>query len=78
MDTKGRELGSLEIREEVLSISAAGKYLGVLYADRLVIYNQDLQTYATLQGADFVQEVLMRPDGSALLISAESAGLFLP
>lgn len=78
VDTRGRELGSLEIREEVLSISAAGKYLGVLYADRLVIYNQNLQTYATLQGADFVQEVLMRPDGSAILISAESAGLFLP
>ena len=78
VDAKGQEIGSLEIQEEVLSISAAGKYLAVLYADRLAIYNQDLQVYATLQGAGYVQEVLMRSDGSAILLSAESAGLFLP
>ena len=36
--------------EEVLSISASGRYLAVLYADRLAVYNPDLQPYASLPG----------------------------
>lgn len=78
VDAEGTELGSLEVREEVLNVSAAGRYLAVLYTDRLVIYNQDLQVYASLKGTESVREALVRSDGSALLLSAESAGLFLP
>ena len=63
---------------EVLDISAAGRYLAVLYTDSLVLYNQDLQVYASLNGTDFATGVLLRADGSALLLSAENAGLFLP
>lgn len=74
----GTELGSLDVKQEVLGISASGRYLAVLYMDRLVIYNQSLQVYASLQGTDYAKSVLMRPDGSALLLSSESAGLFLP
>lgn len=76
--TDGTEIASLDVNTEVLGISAAGRYLAVLYADRLVIYNRDLQVYASLQGADYARDVLMRPDGSALLLGAESAKLFLP
>lgn len=78
VDTEGTELGSLDINEEILSISAVGRYLAVLYADRLVVYNQDLQAYASLKGTGYAKEVLVRPDGSALLLSSEYAGLFLP
>lgn len=78
VDKNGEELGSLDIREEVLSISASGRYLAVLYADRLVVYNQDIQPYASLQGTGNTRQVLMRPDGSVLLLSAGSASLFLP
>ena len=74
----GTELGSLDVSEEVLDLSAAGRYLAVLYANRVVVYDQNLQTYATLAGIDQVRGVLMRPDGSVLLLSAESAQLFLP
>lgn len=74
----GEELGSLDVREEVQGMSASGRYLAVLYSDRLAIYNQDLQPYATLQGTGDARDVLMRPDGSALLLSAGSASLFLP
>ena len=78
MDKNGEELGSLEVREEVLSISAAGRYLAVLYAGHLTVYNQDLQAYATLQGTEDTRGALMRPDGTVLLLSASSASLFLP
>ena len=78
VDADGTELGSLDVNEEVLSVSAAGRYLAVLYADRLVVYNQDLQVYASLRGTGYAREVLVRTDGSALLLSSEYAGLFLP
>ncbi|MCI8809037.1 MAG: hypothetical protein HFF84_02720 [Oscillibacter sp.] len=78
VDSSGKELGSLEVREEVLDISASGRYLAVLYSNHLVIYNDDLQAYATLQETDYAREVLMRSDGSALLLSSESASLYLP
>ena len=78
VDGDGELLGALDVREEVLSISASGRYLAVLYADRLEVYNQDLQTYATLRGTGDARDVLMRPDGSVLLLSAGSAILFLP
>lgn len=78
VDEDGEELGSLDIRDEVLNISAAGRYLAVLYDDHLTVYNQDLQTYATLQGTGDTRDVLMRSDGSVLLLSSGSASLFLP
>ena len=74
----GKELGTLDVNEEVVNLSAAGRYLAVLYASRLVIYNPDLQVYATLSGTDYARCVLVRPDGSALLAGSESAELFLP
>ena len=78
LSSEGEELGSLDIHEEVLHISAAGRYLAVLYADRLVVYNSDLRTYATLNGTDYARSVLMRSDGSAILLGSESAKFFLP
>ena len=74
----GAELAALDVSQEVLDISAAGRYLAVLYADSLVIYNQDLQVYASLKGTDFAGGVRVRSDGTALLLSAEYASLFLP
>ena len=74
----GTELGSLDVSEEIQDISACGKYLAVLYLDRLVIYNPALETYASLKGTESVRGVLMRSDGSALLLFSESAKLFLP
>ena len=78
VDQEGQEVGSLDINEEVLGISAAGRYLAVLYANRLVVYTPDLQVYATLNGTDYARSVLMRSDGSAILLGSETAKLFLP
>ena len=63
---------------EVGDVSACGRYLSVLYADRLVVYNRQLQAYATLHGPEHTREVLTRADGSVLMIGADSAELFLP
>jgi len=74
----GAEIASLDIREEVLSLSAAGRYLAVLYTDKLMIYNRELQPYATLAGTGSARAVLAREDGSALAAGADTARLFLP
>ncbi len=76
--TDGTEIATLDISGEVQSMSACGRYLAVLYLDSLVIYNQNLEVYASLQGTRNAREVLVRPDGSALLLSAEEATIFLP
>ena len=78
VDEEGQEIASLEVRDEVLGISAAGRYLGVLYLDRLVIYNQELQEYAALNGISYAKTVLMRQDGTALLVGSQKAEIFLP
>ena len=78
VDADGQVLGELELREEVLDLSAAGRYLAVLYTDRCVIYSSALQEYASLVGTDGIRAVLQRADGSALLLGAEESRLFVP
>ena len=74
----GAVIATLEVTQVVMDLTAAGRYLAVLYTDSLVIYNQDLQIYASLQGTDFATGVLVQEDGSALLLSADNATIFLP
>lgn len=74
----GEVLGQLRVDHEVLSISAAGKYIAVLYSDSLVIYDKKLHVCAELEDVSAAKSVLMRADGSAVLVGAESASLYLP
>ena len=60
---------ALDVNEQILSLSAAGRYVGVLTADRLDVYNQSLESYSTLDGTQGAQSVLLRDDGSAMLLS---------
>ena len=74
----GEEIASLDVNEEILDVSAMGRYLAVLYTERLVVYNQHLQVYASLTGTDHARAVRMRSDGSVLLLASGEASLFLP
>ncbi len=78
VDESGAVLGRLDIDRDVVSLSAAGKYVAVLYSDALVIYDRRLQEYARLTEISAVKQVLMRSDGSAVLVSAGGASLYLP
>ena len=77
-DASGQAVGALDIGEQVLSLSAAGRYIAVLTADRLDIYTSDLRPYDSLSGTQNAQKVLMRPDGTAMLIGAKTARLYIP
>ena len=78
VDAEGETLGTLDERREVLDVSAAGRYVAVLYADRLTLYTSDLTEYATLADTDFAKQVIMRADGTALLLGASRAWLYIP
>ena len=78
VNTEGETLGTLDERREVLDVSAAGRYIAVLYSDSLTIYTADLTEYATLSGADYARQAIMRADGTALLIGASRAWLYVP
>lgn len=77
VDEQG-ERRTLEINEQVLSISASGRYVAVLTGDRLDIYTDQLELYDTLDGTQGARTALLMPDGSAILISADSAGFYIP
>lgn len=78
MGTDGETIGEAEINEEVLSLSAAGRYLAVLYTDRLVVYNKDLTEYATFTQTETAESAVMRSDGSVWMISAGEISLLIP
>lgn len=78
VDDQGEERAVLAMEEQVLSISAAGRYVGVLTADRLDIYDQDLSLYNTLDGTQSARKVLQRSDGSAMLIDNSTARIYVP
>ena len=69
---------SLEIDQQVLSLSAAGRYIAVLTGKQLNIYTKDLELYATLDSTQGARQVLLMEDGSAVLISADSASFYVP
>lgn len=78
VDGNGQELASCELDAEVMSLSAAGRYVAVLEGERMVIYNKELTTEATLYEVSQAREVLMRRDGSAVLAGSTAASLYLP
>lgn len=78
LDAKGTEL-SVGVNEEVLSISAAGDYIGVLTANSLTIYKaEDLSVYAGTDNSNGARRVILQADGSALMVATSTAQLFVP
>lgn len=75
--TDGEQSVSRSINEEVLSISAAGRYIAVLSTSSLMIFKDDLQEYASLGNSD-ARRAIMRADGSAVLVGTEKARLYIP
>ena len=69
---------SVDYDEQILALAAAGRYVAVLTGDRLDIYTSDLTLYNSLEGTQGARNVLLMKDGSAILISNESANYYVP
>ncbi|MCC8063526.1 MAG: DUF5711 family protein [Clostridiales bacterium] len=77
IDENGDEYASRAIKEEVLSVSVAGRYIAVLTANQLLIFTRDLEEYASVANGGETT-VLMRSDGSAMLLGDGNAHLYVP
>ena len=78
VDTQGVESQHISVNEQVLSMSAAGRYAAVLTADRLDIYTQDMTLYSTLNGTNGAKKAMVRSDGTVFLIGEGTARLYVP
>lgn len=74
----GEEIAALEVNSDVLDLSVRGRYVAALYSDHMTIYDKNLTECATLHDVSAVREVMMRPDGSAVLAGMSAAKLYLP
>jgi len=78
LDQSGSVEGEGAIDGEVLSISAAGRYVGALYYDRLEIYDLNVALYDETTDTGSATRLIMREDGSVLLLSYGTARTYLP
>lgn len=78
VDLNGNELATMETGRQILSLSAAGRYLSVLTVDDLTIYSDGLQLYHKTEELQGARKVIQHSDGSVTLVAAETARLYLP
>ena len=78
VDSDGETIASLELEDQILDLSAAGRYVAVLTAAELTIYTKDLQPYQVLDNTMGARHVTLRSDGTAYLASGETAQLYIP
>lgn len=78
VDLHGEETASISMDRQILSLSAAGRYLSVLTVDDLTIYSDDLEVYHITEELQGARKVLQNSDGSVTLIASEAARLYLP
>ena len=73
---EGEELGSIDIREEVLDISVCEEYIGVLYSGRILVYTKDLQVWAEFNGTGTTQEIQVLSDGRVIAAGDFSSAIY--
>ena len=74
----GQVLQSLPLSNQVLDYAAAGKYFGLLSGSRLLLYDLNLEVYATLDNPQGARNLDLSPNGSALLANDQKAWLYIP
>lgn len=78
LDQSGRELASLYIGQEILDLSACGKYLAVLTSDGLTIYTRLLEEYDHTEEVGAATSVVMCEDGTVLLLGGGTGKIYIP
>ena len=74
----GTVLGTLPTSEQILDISASGRYLALLTSGSLAIYDQTLKEYDVSDNTTGASSAVMREDGSAILLANGHGTLYVP
>lgn len=78
VDHKGNKIAEAYIGQEILDMSVSGKYIAVLTPDALTIYTQNLAVYHETRETGNATSVLIRKDGSVLLLGNGQGRLYVP
>ncbi len=77
VNANGELTSSAEIPEDVYSISANGNYISLQYSDKCVVYKSDLSVHCEFMIPNSVNKCSVFRNGNVLLISANSASLYV-
>lgn len=78
LDYRGNVLGEEYIGQEILDLSACGRYIAVLTPQSLTIYTSSLEVYHETPETGSATNVVMRADGSVLLLGSGQGRLYIP
>ena len=78
VDNKGNKIAELYLGKEILDLSSSGRYIAVLTPEGLTIYTQNLAVYHETLETGNATSVLMREDGSVLLLGNGKGHLYIP
>ena len=78
MDEAMKEPISVYVGHEILDMSAAGKYVAILTPRGMTVYDRNLSVCSQTQDTDGATSVLMRPDGTVLLLGGGTGKLYIP
>lgn len=67
-----------ELNGQVLSMTAAGRYLALLSGQELNVYTNDLTGYSSLSDTQSARHAALHNDGSVLLADSQEAWLYIP
>lgn len=76
VNSKGEETGKLDMKEDVLDVSAKGRYVAVLTAGSIKVYTKDMTPYAEYTGIGSVKHIEVRDDGSVAAIGTYSSAIY--
>lgn len=78
VDYAGNELGRVSPGEQILDVTAAGKYLAILTSNQLSIYDHTLKEYDVSDNTVSATNVVIRDDGSAIMLANGHGTLYVP
>lgn len=67
-----------ELNGQILSMTAAGRYVALLTGQELNVYTSDLTVYSTLSDTQSARHAALHKDGSVLLADSQEAWLYIP
>lgn len=73
-----KENTSLDFHEDIFSISSAGKYTAITFADRIEVYTSNGELHHSFPLAQGASSCIMREDGTVFAIGNNYASLLIP
>lgn len=78
VNERGRQMATRYIGSELLDVSACGRYIAALTPGKLTVYTPSLGIYCETTDVANATSVVMRKDGSVLMLGAGEGSLYIP